>query len=322
LKFFHRQKNPFGFESFSKCQWCGQAYPSSQIFYNPRWGWQCQPCWDGLISRDQILQPIFPYEGTRKTPAPVVDSLLEGIAPGSLYQSYDYLLVDRVTGSIYTAHVPPITIGPGGLIFYSTAAVITLTLVASTTDPTYRGIRINNGWDIYVRNGAIATEQPPLDALGIVDGICDFGPVASLCTVFMADRITGETFLVDFSQEPPTLTLASTDTSPVFDAVAVNDGWFLVVMGVGSLFSTLTPPSGNIFANDCITDHVFITSTGENEGGGVTPPTAPNCVTDTLLVHEIFETEICPTPNLLHFEDFETELCETPTLLIFDNFES
>src|SRR5262245_43575440 len=66
----NRIKMPREFISFSLCGTCGLTWPSIEIFYNPRWGWQCPECWDGLISRDQIMRPIFPYEGIRKTTVP------------------------------------------------------------------------------------------------------------------------------------------------------------------------------------------------------------------------------------------------------------
>jgi PKD repeat protein len=262
-------------EAWSECQWCGQEYPASLIWLNPRYGWQCYKCWDGLVQRDQILQPIFPYEGTRRTPAPVIPRL-EGVG-ASLEPTYDYFLRDRITGIVYEVHLPPFSIVEGGIIVYFTTTLPTLT-VSDETDNVWDGLRgITNGWDLYVRNGAIATELNPIALnLEIVDGICDFGTITSLCSVYMQDQATADVYLADFSTTPPTLTLSGSPGT-TFDAVQAGDGWFIVVSGA-ALFSAVSPPADAVvFSNDCIVGGTPIDSGGT--GPGITPTPDPPTVT-------------------------------------------
>lgn len=175
-----RWRNPYAGQAWAACQTCGQCYPASFVWLNPRWGWQCGYCWDGLISRDQIQQPIFPGEGTRRTPAPVVQSLTEGIAPGSLNQTYIYPIRDRATGQIWNAQFVPLHIGVAGDIVYDGPGSISLTLTVTPEIGPFDGIRINNNWTILVVNGALATQQVPLDKISILDGACDFGQIRAL----------------------------------------------------------------------------------------------------------------------------------------------
>ena len=142
MKFSKRQKYPFQFGSFSVCQVCGQTWPSDQITYNPRWGWQCPPCWDGLISRDQILRPIFPYEGTRKTYSPVVPAN-EGINDTTDDPTDVYTLFDRADKS--TTY--DITFGE-----YITFTSPSTRVGTDGTTPD-GGIQMNNGWTLYIQGG-------------------------------------------------------------------------------------------------------------------------------------------------------------------------
>jgi hypothetical protein len=310
-------------EAWSECQWCGQEYPASLIWLNPRYGWQCYKCWDGLVQRDQILQPIFPYEGTRRTPAPVIPRL-EGVG-ASLEPTYDYFLRDRITGIVYEVHFPPFGVNDGGFITYFTTTLPTLT-VSDETDNVWDGLRgITNGWDVYVRDGELATELNPIALnLEIVDGICDFGNIPSNCTVLMRDIFTYSVYTVNFATSPPTQTLAYAIDSLApyfFDAVLLTNGYFAVVNG--TLEATLVlDPEWVIYTNNCVDDTIPGVDIPTTPGGGTEPPTPPTvCVADVLAVHEDFESDLCATPNLSVHEDFESELCDTPNLAVHEDFE-
>lgn len=168
-------RNPYNhYKPWSKCGTCGQAWPSQKVTYNPRFGWQCPPCWDGLIQHDQFLTPIFPYEGTRKVASPVVDSLNEGIAPGSLFQTYNYNLRDRYTGIVYIVHLVPLEIAANGSIGYTTSALPTLTVGQDPLFPVFDGLKWTNDFDLYVANGVLAAESYNPQRMNILQGVCNF----------------------------------------------------------------------------------------------------------------------------------------------------
>lgn len=173
-------RNPYNhYKPWSSCQTCGQSWPSQKITYNPRFGWQCPPCWDGLIQHDEYEQPIFPYEGTRKVNSPVVNSLLEGIAPGSLFQTYIYNFRDRYTGTIYLVHMAPLTISASGVLAFL-GAPGTLTPGFDPLQPIFDAMRWTNSFNIFIGNGNFLTEPwNPLspNVLNVIQGVCDFGPV-------------------------------------------------------------------------------------------------------------------------------------------------
>lgn len=185
-------RNPYNrYKPWSSCSTCGQSWPSQKITYNPRFGWQCPPCWDGLIQHDQYDPPIFPYEGTRKVNSPVVNSLMEGIAPGSLFQTYIYNMRDRVTGDIYLVHMPPLTIAGNGSIVILGSVLPTLTLGVDPLQPIFDGLVWTNGYDIFVGVGTLQTETfNPLSpyALNMLQGTCDFGPPVGTPPFLLYDR--------------------------------------------------------------------------------------------------------------------------------------
>ncbi len=185
-------RNPYNsYRPWSACQTCGQSWPSQKITYNPRFGWQCPPCWDGLIQHDQYQQPIFPYEGTRKVNSPIVNSLLEGIAPGSLYQTYIYNFRDRATGDLYLVHLYPFTVTAGGVLTWTGTSVGTLILGNDPVNVTYDGMRATNSYNLIVQNGALTTEPwNPISQYApyIAQGICDFGPVEVFQAFLLYDR--------------------------------------------------------------------------------------------------------------------------------------
>lgn len=284
-----RWKYPRYGEAWGLCQWCGQEYPSSQVWLNPRYGWQCYKCWDGLIQRDQYLQPIFPYEGTRRTPAPPIP-VLEGVGASTLEPSYEYFLRDRITGTVYDVHFPPFGI-VDGLIVYFTTTLPTLT-VSTETDNVWDGLRgITSGWDVYVRNGALATEiNPPVD-LEIVDGICDFGSIPSNCTINMVDVSTGNLYSVNFSTIPITVTANPGATGAIFNAVQVGNGFYIVLNSVLTAYPAA--PTGLIYANDCIAVDELVgaptTTPGSipvDDGGGPTP-SIPNVSCPTTVITDL-----------------------------------
>lgn len=254
---------------WSRCSTCGQSWPSQKIAYNPRFGWQCPPCWDGLLQHDQYETPIFPYEGTRKVNSPIVNTLLEGIAPGSLFQTYTYNLRDRVTGIVYIVRIPPFTLAPNGHIVFTTTSFPTFTVGEDPLFPVFDGLKATSDFNVYVKNGMLDTE--PYNPLSqytptILQGVCSFGPIPVICVIFMRDQATGDTYQVDFGVNPPTLTLVPADTdpapSPIFDSVQSGTLWLLVVSGV--LLSTTIDPCLPSFTNPCIGGTEF-----------VVPPVAP-----------------------------------------------
>lgn len=185
-------RNPYNhYKPWSNCQTCGQSWPSQKITYNPRFGWQCPPCWDGLLQHDQFEQPIFPYEGTRKVPSPIVNTVLEGIAPGSLYQTYNYNFRDRYTGTIYIVHLVPLEINGSGSIVLSGSALPTLTAGEDPLFPIFDAMRWTNDWNLFVGNGVLGTEpwNPlALNVLQVAQGICDFGTPTPFENFLLYDR--------------------------------------------------------------------------------------------------------------------------------------
>ncbi len=120
----------------------------SEVWLNPRFGWQCFKCWDGLIQRDQILQPIFPGEGTRKTPGPVTDTLDQGA--GDLY------VENSDTWSLFTVfdRADP-------TILYEFNFSVSPFAFPPTTDdtPPVSGFRLPNEWILYVQEGFLQFSQ-------------------------------------------------------------------------------------------------------------------------------------------------------------------
>jgi len=231
MRFSRRVRQPFRYESFSKCSRCGQAWPSSQIFYSPQYGWACPPCFDGLFGRDQILQPIFPYEGTRKTPSPVVDSLNEGISPGNLYQTYTLVFEDQVTGLLYSVNFNASSLSP---------TLVTEVPVSNNQNGALAYIEVNNEFRVMVMNGHLTafTTNPPScpNPAGNSLKMCDFGSAWLFVTP------TGGTYV---------------------DASGVTHN------GAGLI--TYTPPGGDptpvnpsVPQINCTIDQTFITETFEN----------------------------------------------------------
>src|SRR5262245_24965982 len=134
-------KYPRAGEAWAECSTCGQDYPASQVWLNPRFGFQCFKCWDGLIQFDQVMQPIFPGEGTRKTIDPVTNTLTQGVgnSVADLEPTYSYFLQDRITGDTYEIVIPPMIVGPTGVIIYFTTSAVSVT-AATTDEPVYQGI--------------------------------------------------------------------------------------------------------------------------------------------------------------------------------------
>jgi hypothetical protein len=227
--------NPYNqYRPWSACSTCGQAWPSQKVSYNPRFGWQCPPCWDGLLQKDQFQQPIFPYEGTRKVNSPIVNTLLEGIAPGSLYQTYIYNFRDRVTGTLYLVHMVPLSISASGIITYTGSATPTLTEGFDSLQPVFDGLVWTNGYDIYVANGVLATEHyNPLSpfAMSMLQGVCDFGPSSEAQVgFFLYDRAHPENiyqviFHADDDPVAPGQIEVVRASGPAVGGIQLADGW-------------------------------------------------------------------------------------------------
>lgn len=221
-------RNPYNrYKPWSNCQTCGQSWPSQKINYNPRFGWQCPPCWDGLVQRDQYDTPIFPYEGTRRVNSPITKSLTEGIAPGSLTQTYIYNFRDRVTGQIWLVHMVPLTITGNGSIVLTGSAIPSLTLGSDPLQPIFDGMVWINGFDLYVGNGVLATEPyNPLSqfSMNMVQGICDFGTAAPATpgSFLLYDRsFPANVYQVLFTQFIEVLRAVG----PAVGGILLADGW-------------------------------------------------------------------------------------------------
>jgi len=132
-------------EGYANCQTCGQDYPARLIWLNPRYGWQCFRCWDGLIQRDQIMQPIFPFEGTRKTPAPVVQ-INAGIGPEDNYTVYTLHDLDSLS-TTYDLFF-------GNFITWKSPSTSEFTPAEA--------LDLNNGWFMFFKGGFLAWGRFPL----------------------------------------------------------------------------------------------------------------------------------------------------------------
>jgi hypothetical protein len=228
-------RNPYNrYKPWSSCGTCGQSWPSQKITYNPRFGWQCPPCWDGLLQHDQYEQPIFPYEGTRKVNSPIVNSLMEGIAPGSLLQTYIYNFRDRVTGEIWLVHMTPITITRSGSIVITGSSAPSLMLGSDPLQPIFDGMVWTNGYDLYVGAGTLRTEPyNPLSqfSMNMVQGICDFGAAAPItpASFLLYDRSHPENvyrviFHTDADPEGAVIEVVPATGSAV-GGILLNDNW-------------------------------------------------------------------------------------------------
>lgn len=80
------KRNQFQQQEWGLCLTCGRPRPVSQLRLHPRWSWQCtgpqgNGCWDGIVDRDfqSKIRPIHVNEGVRKSPAPLTNTLNEGL---------------------------------------------------------------------------------------------------------------------------------------------------------------------------------------------------------------------------------------------------
>lgn len=273
------------------------------------------------MQRDQIRQPIFPYEGTRKTIDPLTNTLLEGTGETSaagLEPTYDYFFEDRITGDIYEVHVTPIAINDVGGIVYFTTSEITLAITDPGEEIVYQGMTVNNGWDIYVRNGEIATEKRGKNNIGIVNGICDFGAIPENCTIDMLDFASVNVYSVNFDEDPIVPVLNASPTGLVFNGVQVGNGFFVVLNGVLQAYSS--PPAGPIYFNECI-------QIDEQIGGPIPevpgePPPVIEVPTDLeLLVDERWEVFLPDLPTIVD-ERWEVLLPDLPDMDVSERWES
>lgn len=132
-------------QAWAACQTCSINYPADQVYYNPvRKGWQCYKCWDGLFIRDQVQTPIFPGEGTRRTPAPLTNTLLEGVDPDDNYT--------RVTLGDWAAGFPALDLVLTD--FMSFEPSITNFWPAQC-------LYLNNGWSMFVQQGFMGLTRIP-----------------------------------------------------------------------------------------------------------------------------------------------------------------
>lgn len=84
---------------WGKCQTCGVDFPVSHLRRNRRLGWQCfgdgtNDCWDGTFFHDEEYYEPRPREGTRRTSAPITNTVLEG-------SEVVFHLKDRTTNNLW-----------------------------------------------------------------------------------------------------------------------------------------------------------------------------------------------------------------------------
>src|SRR5215471_16977310 len=82
-------------EPWVACQNCGFDVPWSMIRLHRRFGWLCTGypganCWDGGPQKDEIFYTPRPYEGTRKTAAPITGNFHAGWVDGDFIDNAVY----------------------------------------------------------------------------------------------------------------------------------------------------------------------------------------------------------------------------------------
>jgi hypothetical protein len=100
-----------------------------------------------MISRDQIMRPIFPYEGVRKTYSPVVP-VGEGLSADKDTSFSVYTLFDRSGPSTTDAAITYDMYFGEYINFVSPS-----TRVGTDGVSPDGGIQMNNGWTLYIQGG-------------------------------------------------------------------------------------------------------------------------------------------------------------------------
>lgn len=142
-----RPRYPKFDSEWAVCRVCGQNFPVFQMRYHKRQGWVCVEnnwlgtfgCWGGRY-RDEYRYIPRPFEGVRKSTAPLVDEDA-GIVAGDAIPSM--LLRDRATNEVYRV---------------SFGTEITFVL-EPTLQATRSAIPLNLGWALYIWNGEMIREK-------------------------------------------------------------------------------------------------------------------------------------------------------------------
>ena len=174
-------------QAWARCSTCGFDVPVSRIRYHQRFGWQCTAppglnCYDEGPHYDERRRGIRPpYEGVRRTSAPLTDTLLEGIDTS----------VDSVTGISGGGGAPPGVVASDSFRFIDRSTAVLRKLTFSATAPNLimsvvsspptgiNGWVLSNGWILYVEGGLLRMAKS-----GIVNPVL---PPAGLNIVATAD---------------------------------------------------------------------------------------------------------------------------------------
>jgi hypothetical protein len=138
-------------EPWASCSVCGFDYPRSQIRYHRRFGWQCLWDWDRGPQKDEIYYVPRPNEGTRRTVAPLTNTLTEGDLTAVLF-----LLRDLKTQQVFQ-------------VTFGTEIVVTVSTV-QTGAP--NGWELNSPWRVFMMNGdLVVTKQAAGATINLPEGI-------------------------------------------------------------------------------------------------------------------------------------------------------
>ncbi len=130
-------------EPWSTCTVCGFNVPRSRIRLHRRFGWVClgspgANCWDYGPQKDEIFYTPRPFEGTRKTAAPIVDPN-EGTDNLGFTQAF--FDIDIITGQTWQV---------------TFANEITVALAVGFGVPAWI---LNGGYELYIANGEMQVAQ-------------------------------------------------------------------------------------------------------------------------------------------------------------------
>jgi len=165
---YKMQTFPQYHEPWGKCSWCGFDYPRHNLRLHRRFGWQCKWCWDAGPHHDELFYTPRPYEGSRRTAAPLTNTLTEGDNAGGIA----YVFRDQTTGQFWTVlfgYTGDVTVDTGG---HAGASAWLL-----SPYPQWRWY-LSNG-NITVNNQPISGEQMAPGEINLtvsVDGVWSYAP--------------------------------------------------------------------------------------------------------------------------------------------------
>lgn len=148
---------PVYHQPWGRCLTCSCDFPVSKLRKHRRFGWQCygpdtNECWDGLRQHDEEHYFPRPREGTRRTTAPITNTLSEGA-------DFGFNLKDRTTGHLWT-------------VSFGTEIAVSPCLFAASA--CIDGLDVGGGWYFVMDQDtwALTTSVPPLvvpSPYGLID---------------------------------------------------------------------------------------------------------------------------------------------------------